>query len=160
MTGFTVRRYTADDIDSIIALQEKFLFSDRDGFTNHFKGIEVSNEKLYNILRLNVKNIKFFTNLVTTEDGKIVGLLSAQVQEYYFSKECLAADMCFFFDPDHTNLAALKELINSYVQWATNRQVREVQLRTSTGFKQDKFGLLMKRIGFSQFETGYSKEIS
>lgn len=159
METFTVRRYTTEDIPAIIALQEAFLFADRDGHVNHFKGIEVDQEKLYNLLKLNVRNIRFFTNLVTTEDGKIVGILSGHVTEYYFSRECLASDLIFFFDENYSNLAALTTLIKSYVSWAEKRQVREVQLRTSTTFKQDKFGLLMRRMGFSQFETGYSKEI-
>lgn len=155
---YLIRRYVAADIPAIVALGTAMVEKQRQGQDNHFKGIEIEPEKVYKTLQANERNIRFFTNLVIDKDGKIVGILSAMVQEYYFSSECVAADQLFYFDADYVNLAAIKDLIKSYVDWASRRNVREVQLRSSTGFKQDKFALLMKRYGFKQFEIGFSKE--
>jgi hypothetical protein len=155
---FSIRRYVAADIPAILALGHQMVEQTRQGQDSRFKPIALNDEKLYKILSVNERNIRFFLNLVHDKDEKLVGLLCGEVQEYYFSSECLAADHMLYFDPEFCSLAAIKDLINSYVAWAKNRNVREVLLRSSTGFKQEKFGMLLKRLGFSQFEVGFSKE--
>ena len=156
--SYTIRSYTAEDIPEIIECAKTMTQKPRQGQLPRFSAIAFNEEKVYNKLVYYEKNAQFFTSLVIDTDNKIIGVLSALICEYFFSDERLAADQFFFFDEERTNVSALKDLIKSYVDWAKEHEVREALLRTSSGYKLDKFAVLMKRLNFSQFEAGFSKE--
>ncbi len=135
-----------------------FLDDTRDG-ENYFKGVAIDKKKLYNLLEGNERNILFFCNVIEDDKGEIQGCLTAFVMELIFSKECIAADQVLFVSPDYNKPKAVSELIKTYIEWAERRNVRDVYLRNSTGIKQKEFGLFCERLGFTQFEVGYSKRI-
>lgn len=159
-TGQTIviRRYTEADIPQMLDTVEAFLKQDRFiGYENHYKGIDFDRQKVYNILKSKLDDHSFFTNVVIDEDGKILGGLTGQITSYIFSRETVAQDWLFYFDPNFTNLTVLFALIKTYVDWAERFGVREVQLASSTGFKEQHFERLMKYIGFKPFSCGYSR---
>lgn len=159
-TGQTIviRRYTEEDIPQMLSIIETFLAEDRFmGYENHYKGIDFDKQKVYNILKSRIDDHSFFTNIVINEDGKILGGLCGQIVPYIFSRETVANEWLFYFDPKFTNLTVLFALIKSYVDWAERCGVREVQLCSSTGFKEKHFENLMTYIGFKPYMSGYSR---
>lgn len=154
----TIERYTHNDIPAMLDGVQAFLSEERIlGYTNHFYGIDFDRQKLYTLLDNRERDPLFFTNLVKNERGEILGGLCGSVHSFIFSNELVAKDYLLYFTPSFANLTVLLALINSYVDWAKSKGVREVQLCSSTGFKQDKFGKLMKLCGFDQFEVGYAR---
>lgn len=153
-----MRRYCDSDIKTMLDRIEEFLTHDRFmGFENHFKGVSFDREKMENKLRDNLDNRRFFANLIFNEEGTLVAGLCGEICEYIFSSDTLAADYIFYFSPEFTNLTALFAIIRSYVDWAEEHKVREVQLSSSTWFKQTKFEKLMRYIDFKPFMAGYSR---
>lgn len=159
MKAFRIRRYKETDIDEMLEVLYSFLHDNRGGSYNRFNDIDFDKEKVYNLLKSNVRNILFFCNVVENEDGKIVGGLTAIVTPFIFSKESVAADQLLYLEKDFSNVRAVLELIKSYVEWAKNRGVREVQLSNSTGIKQEEFGKLCELAGFSKFLVGYARRL-
>lgn len=157
-TAVTMRRYNADDIDFMLDRIGEFLNHDRFmGFENHFKGVEFNRDKMKAKLIANVDNPKFFANLIFNDDGVLVAGLCGEICEYIFSSDILAVDYLFYFAPEFTNLQTLFAIIRAYVDWAEAHKVREVQLSSSTWFKQGKFEKLMRYIHFKPFMAGYSR---
>lgn len=159
MTTFVIRRYRMEDIPAMASLVEQFLQEERIlGYRNHFHGIQFDRDVIVNQLEfgLTIPN-NFFTNVVIDSNNKIVGGLTAQIVPYIFSNEFVACDYLLYFVPEFTNIKALFTLINSYVEWGKQNNVREIQLKSSTGFKEDKFSKLMTKLDFEQFEVGYSR---
>jgi len=62
----------------------------------------------------------------------------------------------FLFSDSFANVQLLFALLENFISWAKTFNIREIQIGTSTGYKQGKFDILMKRFGFTQFEAGYS----
>lgn len=161
MSGLVIRRYTKADIPQMVCLVKQFLLEERVfGYQNHFYGIEFNSERIINVL-LNGLNTpdEFFTNIVINNDGVIVGGLTAIIVPFIFSDERVAKDYLLYFIPEFSNTKALFALINSYVKWAQSNNVREVQLASSTGFKEEKFNKLMEKLNFRQFEVGYARRL-
>lgn len=155
---FVIRRYTEKDIPEMIRCVQLFLEEQRtQDQRNHFFGIDLDEEKVYKWLKLHVNDVCFFTNIVIDENEEIIGGLCGQVVEYIFSRDLVAIDHLLWFNKEKSNLRALLALIKSYVDWAERRGVREVQLRTSTGYKQQGFYNLVTRQGFEQFGVGFSR---
>jgi hypothetical protein len=157
---FLIQRYCEADIPEMIASIKQFMQEKReDGYVNHYADIDFCEEKLYSLLTSNLDNVEFFTNIVRDESGKIVGGLCGYVTEYVFSYERVAVEQLLYFDPAQSNVKTLLELLKTFIEWAERRKVREVQIHTSTGFKPEKFALLMKRCNFQQFAVGFSRRL-
>ncbi len=151
-----IRRYQLADIDKLIALLEEFFNESRDtDYQNSYYGLDFDKEKVYNLLKSNEKNIRFFGNVIEDDDGEIVGGCFATLAQFIFSQEVVADEKILYIKSGYNNVTALLKLLKSYITWANNRGVKRIQIGTSTGYKQDKFGKLLERLGFEQFAVGY-----
>jgi hypothetical protein len=112
---YSIRQYAQKDIPKIVELCKQMAETPRKGKDNYFKTVAFNAEKVYKKLNDNTRNIHFFTNLVTDEHGKIVGVLSGEIYEYAFSDECFAADLVLYFTPEYSNMGAAPELKKSFV---------------------------------------------
>ena len=108
MSNYNLRRYKQSDINTIITLIKTFIDEERiEGYSNYFKGLDFSEEKLYKELTSQISNPLFFCNIVETTDGTIFGGLSADIVEFVFSHQRLAQDRLFYISPGHVNLSAV-----------------------------------------------------
>lgn len=158
MSNIKIRRYTSADIEQCIVQVQQFLVEDRtnDGYENHYKNIDFDAKKVYKMLSQHVNDIDFFLNIITV-DEEIVGGLCARVMSPFYSKDRIAYDQIFYITPEFKNLRAVMKLFKSYVEWASRRNVVECRMCSSTGFNQEGFTKLCQRLGFKQFEVGFSK---
>ena len=155
---FTIRRYNLDDIPQMINHVSNFLTENRGkDYQNHFASIDFAPDKLYEVLKSNVNNIEFFTNLIIA-DGEVVGGLCAIVAAPIYSNQKIAYDQLLYVTPRYNVVRAVRELIKSYVEWAERRGVHHCRLASSTGFNTKAFGMLCKRSGFIENETGYMRK--
>ncbi len=127
-----------------------------DSYTNHCKAIDFDRTKVYNQLVSRVNDIEFFLNVIE-EDGEIVGGMCAYTAAPFYSFRKVAYDQLVYVKPTYRSAKAVIRLIQSYIRWAERRDVVECRLCSSTGYKQESFTKLCQRLGFTQFEVGFSR---
>lgn len=146
-----IRRYKKGDVPDMVKHSREAL----EAF--HYSGIAFSNDKVSAMLIGNLRNPSFFCDVIDV-DGEIGGALCAMVSEYIHSYEAYAQDWIFYIRPEYRSLTGAVALIRNYVKWARSRGVRQIRFDQSTGYKMDKFAVLMKRCGFQQIGTKWSME--
>lgn len=157
---YEIKRYTHESIPDIIVGIERFLHEEReyDG-KNYWDKFDLDFNKMYKVLEAQANNDKqFFCNIVY-RDAKPVGGLCATASELIFSKDIVVHDLLLFFIKEHSNLAALKDLLESYEAWGKAINARHVSLATSTGVRQEAFGKLLQRFNYKPIINGYIKEL-
>ena len=111
--------------------------------------------KLKDLLVGNVKNTQFFCN-IAFEDEKIIGGLCAGIRSYIHSYDVFASDHFLFIVPEKRSILLATDLVAGYVDWARERKVREVLLSNFTGIKDEGFGKLAGRLGFTAVGSFHS----
>ena len=94
---------------------------------------------------------RFFIEAVTHNDSPI-GLLFAGLSESYFGTDKIAKDFVFFIVPQAQGMAgkALRELVENYRAWATERGAKLIQLGCTTQINADRTRDLFEHMGFPQ----------
>lgn len=158
MATICIKRYTIEDIDKIIHYAKEFVSNDRgkSDYECHFKNVDIDEEKVYNIFINRINDVDFFCNLIFY-DQEIVGGLCADVAQPFFSSKRIAYDNFLYVTPTFVNVRAVTRLIQTYIDWAAQRDVVECRLCSSTGFNQKAFTKLCQLKGFKQFEIGFAK---
>ena len=156
MAQITIRRYTVQDIDKIITLIEDFLQEDRGdvSYENHYKSIDFDKQKVYSTLINRHNDPDFFCHVVLC-DQEIVGGFCAYIAQPFFTTDRIAYDQLLYITPTFVNVRAVIRLIQKYVEWASQRNVVECRLCSSTGYNQEAFTKLCKYTGFKSFEIGF-----
>ncbi len=65
--------------------------------------------------------------------GKIAGVLSGHVTEYFFSRARIAMSHMFHLTPEHREGAAARILLQAFRSWAAQRDCRELSLSLTSG---------------------------
>lgn len=156
---FTIRRYSVEDIEAILNHLEQFFNENRgQDYENHYKHIDFDREKLYNHLKMNVNNVRFFLNVIEV-DEEIVGGLCASVMRPFYSSDLIAYDQIIYTVPSYNVVSAVQELIKSYIRWSERRGAVECRLCSTTGFKERAFAALAKRNKFVPIGTDYARRL-
>jgi len=136
-----IRRYEQQDIQVLLDLIEQHLS------TSSMKDIRFSRTKMSDLLHGNLRNLTFFVN-VAVKDGQVVGGFCASLSAYIFSHEVMAVDNIFYIHPDHRDTQLATELVESYIEWAKNRKVRQIRLMNVTGLRPETFEKFAQKFGF------------
>ena len=147
-----------NDLPQLVDKVILFLKEDREEeYRNHFAVFSFNRAKLVSFIIKNLHSPAYFIRVVKTEKDEIIGGMVGYITSPVFSDDMIAKELILYFDPDNANLSAVFQLIEAFVEWAEKNEVKEVQIANSTGFKPEKFALLMKRKGLVPFETGYMR---
>lgn len=123
-----------------------------------YSRISFDEDKVTGILGSGLANPDFFCDIVVDDDGWFRGALVAKLLEYPFSRDKYALCLVFYIEEECRSLANALGLLRNFVAWGKERDVKELRLDQSTGFKMKKFGLLAKRAGFSLVGTKWTME--
>lgn len=152
MPSISIRRYTRADVSQMVERLEELLQQ------FHYGKIDFNAKRVKDMLIANLRNRGFFCDIVVA-DGEIVGVLCGSIVEFMFSYEVYAEHHITYIWPTHRSLAVITKLVRNYQQWARSRGVRQIRWGQSTGFKQEKFIVLAKRMGFTQIGTSWNMEV-
>lgn len=142
-----IRRYSHEDIQQILDVVQVSLS------VTQFRDIHFSREKLGRLLESNVNNSLIFVSIAVEDNGEIVGIISASVNQFIFSYEVVIVDHIFYVKPGRRGLKIATGLVGAYLEWAKERKPRRIQLSNSMGNKIEGFAKLAKRLGFDQVGT-------
>lgn len=94
--------------------------------------------------------------LARKQDGKLVGYLIGQIEEYFFCRERVATSVFLFVDPNERGGFAAVKLILAFRKWAQNRGAAEIYIGVAGGVTIERTGRFLKRLGFSLTGGNYS----
>lgn len=151
---------SVNDVPQMVKAVEDFLYGDRnEGFVNHFSSFSFNRTKLVSFIVKAIGSSGYFIRVIKREDGKILGGILAYAVSPVFSDDMIVEELLLYFSPDQVGTASVFELISSLEDWAKEIDAKEIHIANSSGFKQEKFAILMKRKGYNPFSFGYSKGV-
>lgn len=148
-----IRRYRLDDIDVMLGHIETHLRGSR------LQKIRFAPNKIRDLLTGNLRNSQFFCNVGVDGDDRVVAGLCASVRAYIFSYDVHAFDHFIYIQPGHRSIGLATALVAGYVDWAKERQVKEVLLQNFAGEEAASFSKLAERLGFKAIGTFHSMEL-
>lgn len=91
-----------------------------------------------------------FGKIVETEDGKPVGMIGAQIQEYFMSEEIFSTDFGIYLAPEYRNGSIFPRMVKQYEEWALSKGVHleDIHLGISTGVAPERTVCLYERLGY------------
>jgi len=124
----------------------------------YYANISLDDRKLQWYL---IKNIKSDNSLVLILKNKadVVGLLIAEVVEYFFSQELLAIDSLFFIRKDKRKSIGAMKLLKAYFKWAQSLNVTEITLSSTNGIEVEKLEKMYAKLGFNKVGFMYKKGV-
>lgn len=147
-----IRRYQLTDIPEMIEILKKDLTD------TTYKDVAFDYNKIMGVLVSNVENSLFFGNLMF-EDDQMIGAMFATLSATIFSNELAAYDTIFYLIPEKRSLKRATALVENYISWAKERNVKKVVLSNSMGRDVEKFAQLAKLLGFTQVGTIHHMEL-
>lgn len=141
------------DIEKLIALGPRFLEESR------YRGLSFNPEKLRKIGRQALANKGQYGVLIAVKGEEVVGLLLANVSEFFFASEFVAATTFFYVTPEHRGGLAAVKLLHGFRNWARNRKVREINVHITSGIHMVRTDSLMKRLGFRFTGGNYAARV-
>ena len=148
-----VRHATANDIEAGIELgrrmHEESVFA--------FLPFDVA--KVRRLLRHIAGDPEHYCVYVVEHDKHLIGLLVAQVMEYFFCRELLCDDLLLFVERDQRGSAAALALVRAYLDWSRQMGAREARIAISTGIDIDKTGAFLERLGFARVGGVYKHRL-
>jgi len=96
------------------------------------------------------------TLLVAETDGQAVGMLGLMAYAHPMSGERIAAEACWYVDPEARGTAGLR-LLRAGEQWARERGATALQMIQP--FAADRIGDLYARLGYAPVEVTWQKSL-
>lgn len=90
------------------------------------------------------------------QDGKLVGYMAGQIEEYFFCRERVASSVFLFVDPKERGGFAAVKLILAFRKWAQNRGAAEIYIGVASGVNIERTGRFLKRLGLTLTGGNYS----
>lgn len=88
--------------------------------------------------------------LVAERQGAVVGGMAGYCDAHFFSNDLFAADLAVFVEPDRRGGIAAARLVRAFVDWATRRGARMIQVGISTGVHVEQTTRLYESLGFAR----------
>ena len=93
----------------------------------------------------------FFTVAVdSANDQRVVGYLIGANTPSFFGDDWVAGDLAVYVHPEYRKEGVGDELVRRFVQWATARGAKRINVGNSTGMDDTVYVRLMLRHGFSR----------
>ncbi len=144
-----VRFATMGDIASLVGYWRQF--HDR----SVFKHLALDEAKLAQTMSriIEDKSGAFCFFVADAEDGGPVGVLTGQIDTYYFSNDPIAKMVFYWVHPEHRYSPAAAKLMYAFRQWAKNRGAAEIMVGVTSGEAVELADKMLKKMGF-QFTGG------
>lgn len=121
-----------------------------------YSSISLSEYKLKNFIFNKIEANKSLVTVLVSND-KIIGLLIADIQEYFFSTEKISIDILFFIIKSKRKSFGAIKLLKEYFSWANSYGVKEISLSTTNGVEVDKIEKMYSKLGFTRVGIMYKK---
>lgn len=89
-------------------------------------------------------------------DGRLVGYMAGQIEEYFFCHQRVATSVFLFVDPQERGGLAAVKLILAFRKWAQNRDAVEIYIGVAGGVAIERTGRFLKRLGLTLTGGNYS----
>lgn len=147
-----VRKATIFDVPDIVAvgkmMHEETSFSD----------VEWSPNRAQQFIDLSVRD-KSFCSFVAETDGKIMGLMVAEVVPYFFSNELRVCDHLWYVTKEYRGSSVGVKLLNKLLQFARDKGVKTVYSGVSTALDAEQTGALLENIGYQHIGGLYKYKV-
>lgn len=90
---------------------------------------------------------------------KPIGMLLGYIDEYFFCREKIAADLILYVHPEHRSSGAGSELVRAFQRWAFDHGAHEVCLAVSTAVEAERTGRLYRNLGFGSVGGIYKQAL-
>lgn len=79
-----------------------------------------------------------------------IGFIFAGISTHFFSDVTTSCDRSFYIIPEERGIKGMNMLFDSYISWAKEKNVSEITIGSTVGYKTDKIEILFKRKGFER----------
>jgi len=157
MGEITVREFRKTDGEGFLALG-RFLQENGNYKNCGFNPLKV----LLLFTYLVEKNPDYFGVIAETEEGRIVGAFVGRLENYYFSDEKIASDLCFGLMPGFrdTSKEVMTEMISRFEQWAIDAGALEASISPSVGMHGNKLEPFLNETGYTTVGFSTKKRIT
>lgn len=148
-----VRTPTSDqDIVAMMRLAKKMhaegMFRDFD--YDHQKVAEIGRQVLHNSNHFGV---------LCEQDGEIIGMMVGYVVEFYFGHDLVAQDQVLYVDKTRRGGLGAARMIEKFVEWATEKGAKEIQLGQTVGIDPALVDRLYTSMSFTLAGQLYTQRI-
>ena len=141
------------DWHDIIAMEELAKKMHEEGA---FRDLNYESRKVLAIGKQLLTNEDYFSVLCENDD-KIIGLMVCFITEFYFGTDKIAQDMVLYVDKTRRGGLGAVRMITRYVEWATAKGCKEIQLGQTVGIYPAIVDKLYTRAGFTLIGQLYKR---
>lgn len=145
----SVRKATLNDLDTLINFGKRII--EESPYINKFDQ-DGTREFLTNLIQ-NSESIFLFET-----DQAPVGMLVSALDSEWFSGKTIAYELCLYVLPAYRKSNFGKELVSSFVEWATLKNVDAIHAGTTTGINASEVASLYVDQGFTCTGFTFMKE--
>ena len=95
--------------------------------------------------------------LLAERDGKVTGMLAAQVGPHLFVDALAAQCLVFYVKPEHRSGMTAAKLIKGYWRWTEQLGCDTVAIHVTTGTRMETTGRMLRKMGFAQVGGNYER---
>lgn len=113
------------------------------------------------------KLAEIVTALITHDDGlllvaydgdNLIGMFWGFIDEIFFSRVRVSADLLLYITPEHRGCRLATRLVRGYEDWARAAGVTEIQVGVSAGIEDELATKLYERLGYTTVGRTLKKE--
>ncbi len=123
-----------------------------------FRGLDYDVRKVLAIGQQILNNPDYF-GVLCEHDGEIIGLMVCYVTEFYFGTDKIAQDMVLYIDKTRRGGVGGLRMIERYVEWAVEKDVKEIQLGQTVGINAEAVAKLYAHAGFKLIGQLYKRSV-
>lgn len=116
------------------------------------------NQKLIDLFNKTLNEQSAFC--LVDEDDNVVGCLACLLSEIMFSKQKVALELVFWLEPEYRNSKSSVLLLQYYEEWARKKGCDLISLVHMENNSKDKAKHLYNKLGYTQTEYSYIKELN
>ena len=116
---------------------------------SEFSELDWNEDKVLKWLSANTENPQRLV-YCAYDDGVLVGVFIGSISRFYFGDDQLASDLLWYVDKDYRGTRVGVRLLKEFKKWATEKNVKRIQVGISSGLSMDRTGALLEKMGFTQ----------
>lgn len=145
-----IRVATADDIDTILDMGERFI-----AFGPHGKHVNADREQLRAGVSAFMQAGIFF---LAESNGKVCGMLACALMPMWFAPNVLVAhELAWWVDEEARGSSAAMRLVMAYQAWAREVGAHVVTMSQLVAVNGEQVGRMLTKLGYEPSEMTYVK---
>lgn len=135
-----IRPANSTDIPEIIRLSETMHQESR------YRTLPYNGRKFAALLRRLIDSPEGMV-AVAEKDSQIIGAIAAVVTEHYFADALISYELGLYVEKAHRGTLAGYRLAKEYINWATAKDVDQIDMGITTGIDEERTGRMYERLG-------------